>query len=99
MKKKKLRKFKEIARVKNNIYRMFPHANDVTVKIDEVGGKYESLIKVHIPPKKNLIAFKADNSFKGSLEKSYHAMVRQIHKVKTRYGRAKLRDPEVLIPA
>ncbi len=83
MKKRKIHKAKEVFKIKNQIYKVAPYANDVDVKIDKTdNGKFESLIRVHIPPKKSLIAVKKDKCLKVSLEKSRQAIIKQVKKVK-----------------
>ena len=88
MKKKKLRKSKEIIRKKLKLKEKFPQAADVNIKIDKNDqGDFESMIRVHIPPRKRLLAFKTDKSFSGSLDKSYQAIIRQVQKVKSKWKR------------
>jgi ribosome-associated translation inhibitor RaiA len=78
----------EIERVKEHISRIFPHANSVDVKVDKVPKKgFRSLIEVRAPQKKRLVALKTDRDIKKSLEKSHLAIVRQIHKLKTKWRR------------
>ncbi len=87
----------EIERVKEHISKMFPHANSVDVKVEEVPKKgFRSLIKVKAPQKKRLIALKTDKDIKKSLEKSHLAIVRQIHKVKTKWRREGQRRPHLM---
>ena len=83
MKKGKVHKAREIFKIKNQIFNKLPYAKDVDIRIDRTeGGGYESHIKLHIPPKKHLLATKKDESLKQALEKSKQAILRQIDKVK-----------------
>lgn len=96
MKKRKIHKAKEVFKVKNQIYKIAPYANDVDIKIDKTdNGKFESLIRVHIPPKKNLIAVKKDKCLKVSLEKSRQAIIKQVKKVNER--KKTKRAPRILL--
>jgi hypothetical protein len=56
MKRTKIHKAKEVFKIKNNIYKIAPYIKDVDVKLAKTyHGKYESLIRVHIPHKKNYL--------------------------------------------
>ncbi len=90
MKKKERFSKREILKVKNHIKRVFPQANRIDVKISELPtGEFKSFIRVHTSSRKELIARKKDESFKKSLEKSHLAIIRQIHKVRTKWNRYK----------
>ncbi|MFT6631304.1 MAG: ribosome-associated translation inhibitor RaiA [Bacteriovoracaceae bacterium] len=83
MKRTKIHKAKEVFKIKNNIYKIAPYIKDVDVKLAKTyHGKYESLIRVHIPHKKKLFAAKKDECPKLSLEKSRQAIIKQIKKLK-----------------
>lgn len=85
MKKKKKKNFKNIFKLKKQIQRIDPKADKVEVKIDKSDQQsFETLIKVHIPPHKNLIAIKRDKSLKLSIEKSKQAIIKQVQKVKSK---------------
>jgi len=83
MKKIKKHKEEEFFKIKNQIYKIAPDANDIDIKIDRYDkARFESFIRVHIPPRKNLIAIKKDKSLNVSLEKSCKAIIKQVKKVK-----------------
>ncbi len=85
MKKQKIHKAREIFKIKNQIYKIAPYADDVDIKIDKVeNGNFESLIRVHIPNKKSLIAVKKDKSLHNSLEKSRQAILKQVKRIKNK---------------
>lgn len=73
-----------IEQTKENIERVFPRSNEV--KIESYKDKqnfFQTKIEV-LSSQGTLIAHKEDESFKKSLDKSYKAIVRQIHKIKTK---------------
>ena len=83
---------KEIFKIKNRITKVLPNANDVDIRIDKnEDGLYESLIKVHVPRKKELIASKQANTIKKCLDKSHQAIARQINKIKKKSHRRKFK--------
>ena len=85
--KRKVKRFREADKVKKQIYKVFPHAKDVNIKVRKIPDKgYKSFIQVTLPTKKRLIALKRGYSPKLSLERSYKAIVRQVHKVKNKMG-------------
>ena len=78
----KINRAKEVFKIKNQIYKVAPHTSDIDVQFKRLaGGEYESLIKVHIPHKKNIVAVKRDASLQASIEKSKQAITKQIEKV------------------
>ena len=88
MKNKRFNK-SEIYKVKNHILNSFPHAYRVDVKVQKgKKGLFKSLIRVKAPQKKELVAIKTDENPKKSLEKSHLAIIKQIHKTKTRWKRS-----------
>jgi hypothetical protein len=88
MKKKKRYTNKDIFKIKNHIHRVSPHASKVDVKIDKLpSGEFKSFIRVLAPRKKELIAQKKDQDLKKCLEKSHFAIIRQIHRIKTKWDR------------
>ncbi|MEC7276409.1 MAG: hypothetical protein VXV96_08820 [Bdellovibrionota bacterium] len=100
MKKKKRYTNRDIFKVKIHIQRIFPHANKVDVKIDKLpSGEFKSFIRVLAPQKKELIAQKRDEDIKKCLEKSQHAIIRQIHRIKTKWDRTSSRVPELAMSA
>ena len=83
MKQGKIKNSEEINKTKNHIYKVAPHINNIDVKIEKAGnGKFQSFIRVHIPPKKKLIAIKNGPCLKTSLERSRQAIIRQLNKEK-----------------
>jgi len=77
---------------------MFPHANEVDVKVHKLSnGEFRSSIKVFVPKKKVLIAQKRDEDVKKCLEKSHLAIVRQVHRIKTKWGRRKNRHLSLVV--
>ena len=57
MKKKNKYKNKDIYKVKSHIYKMFPHANKVDVRVNKLpNGEFKSFIRVLAPQKKELVA-------------------------------------------
>lgn len=100
MKKKKRYTNKDIFKVKSHIQRIFPHANKVDVKIDKLpSGEFKSFIRVLAPQKKELIAQKKDEDIKKCLEKSHLAIIRQIHRIKTKWNRTSSQMPELMMSA
>ena len=100
MKKKKRYTNRDIFKVKNHIQRIFPHANKVDVKIHQLpSGEFKSFIRVLAPQKKELIAQKRGQDIKKCLEKSQHAIIRQIHRIKTKWDRTSSRVPELAMSA
>lgn len=100
MKKKKRYTNRDIFKVKSHIQRVFPHANKVDVKIDKLpSGEFKSFIRVLAPQKKELIAQKRDEDIKKCLEKSHLAIIRQIHRIKTKWDRTSGRVPELAMSA
>ena len=90
----------EINKVQNHIYRVFPHAKNVEIKVKKLSdGNYKSLIKVHVPRKKTLFAQKIDEEFSKSLEKSHLAIIRQVHKLKSRWDKTRYRKEDYLLAA
>ncbi len=84
--KKSIYQKKEITRVKNHILSSFPHAKKVDVKVLRgKKGLFKSRIRVIAPQKKEMIAIKTDENPKKCLEKSHLAIIKQIHKTKTRW--------------
>ncbi len=73
----------------DNIRRIFPESKYVEIKVNKDQGKYESLIMVKAP-KKRLLAKKSAKNYKASIDKSYEAIVRQIHKVKAKEDKKRL---------
>lgn len=81
---------KTIQTVIEHLLRIFPKATDVTVKVEkDEAGYYESLIRVHGPQKKNLIAVKKASNYQESLGRSHQAIINQIHKLKQKKNRAR----------
>ncbi len=79
----------EIYKVKCHILNSFPHAYRVDVKVEKgKKGLFKSLIRVKAPQKKEFLAIKTDENPKKSLEKSHLAIIKQIHKTKTRWKRS-----------
>ncbi len=88
MKKKNRYKNKDIYRVKSHIYKIFPHANKVDVRVNKLpNGEFKSFIRVLAPQKKELVALKRDKNIKKCLEKSHLAIIRQIHRIKTKWDK------------
>ena len=100
MKKKKKYTNRDILKVKSHIQKIFPHANKVDVKIDKLpSGEFKSFIRVLAPQRKELIAQKRDEDIKKCLEKSHLAIIRQIHRIKTKWDRMSSRVPELAMSA
>ena len=79
---------KKVARVKRHINKVFPHANDVDIKVQKLPKEgFKSLIRIKAPKKKTIIAVKIDSDIERSLEKSHQAVVKQIHKLKTKWNK------------
>ncbi len=90
MKKRNFHKANIALKIREQILKMAPYANEVDIKVDEdKDGEYESTIKVHIPPKKSLIAIKKDECFRSSLEKSRQAILKQVKKIKEKRKKRK----------
>ena len=78
---------KKIEKTKKHIKRILPksQAVDIDIKRNQTGN---FVSKIHVKtPQKVMHAQKTDPSFMGSLDKSYQAIVRQIHKYKTKKQR------------
>lgn len=102
MKKNKRYTNSDIYKIKNHIKRVFPHASKVDVKVDKLpNGEFKSFIRVVAPRKKELIVQKKDEDVKRCLERSHLAIIRQIHKIKTKLDRVrgKSRIPVLTMPA
>lgn len=85
MKKKVNYQSSEVFDIKNQIAKKVPKAKEIDVRIERAdSGKYETLIRLHIPPKKRLFAVKRDESVRLALEKSKQAIFRQLDKVKNK---------------
>lgn len=93
MKKKKKYNNCDIYKIKNHIKRIFPHVNKVDVKVNKLSnGEFKSLIRVIAPRGKELIAQKKDENVKRCLERSHLAIIKQIHKIKTKWERTESRS-------
>lgn len=100
MKKKRFNKAKEVFRIKNHILKLVPYAKDIDIKIDKSEtGDYESLIRVHVPPRKKFIAVKRSESLKVSLEKSRQAILRQVKKLKEKKQSKRTSKYQLLTPS
>ena len=85
---------RETIRIKNLIYKHFPHAKSVQVKVSKLQtGHYKSFIKVCVGDRKSLIAQKVDQDFKKSLERSKLAIFKQVQKVKSRRSKGGAKFP------
>lgn len=90
----------EIKKIRKHISNAFPHAKKIEVKISgEKNGIYKSKIRVLAPQKKELIAVKTDDDPKRCLEKTHHAIIKQIHRAKTRWKRKSNRGVRKLLAA
>lgn len=80
----------EIDRIKEHINEVFPQAKYVEIKVDElpkVG--FRSKIRISAPNRKKIIALKTDKDIRKCLDKSHSAVVRQIHKEKSKWYKRK----------
>lgn len=83
-----MRKAKRLQMVKEQILKICPNAKSIEVKVEqEENGGFVSMIKVHIPSKKILLAEKRSDVYKKSLDQSLQAIQRQVRKVKTRWDK------------
>ncbi|MCB9092468.1 MAG: HPF/RaiA family ribosome-associated protein [Halobacteriovoraceae bacterium] len=81
-----------IEQTRSHIEKIYPWARDVSITVDEDGhGVFNAKIIV-TSNRGDLIAKKHDSNFQKSLDKSYHAIVRQIHKIKAKNDRRKHPD-------
>lgn len=86
----------EVSKIKNKIIKVLPNVNDVAIHIDKnEDGQYESLIKVKVPKKKELFASKQAPTISKCLEKSHHAISRQIQKIKTKRHRNRINFSDI----
>lgn len=98
MKKKNGYSKNQIIKIKNHISRTFPHASKVDVRVRKLtNGNYKSSIKVIASQKRELIAQKIDEDASKSLERSHSAIISQIHRIKTKWDKTKLKTPKALI--
>jgi len=87
-----------VDRVKKHLFKMFPHAKKIDVIVRKTpNNEYESKILVLTPKNKIFFAVKKDNSTQRALNKSYAAIIRQIHKVKTKWNRMKSKEMSFLV--
>jgi len=74
--------------IKEKLYSFFPHTQKIEIKIHKDENRlYDSSIQVQIPGGKGLYAHKKDVNMKRSLNRSSHAIIRQLDRLKTRWDK------------
>lgn len=82
---------KVIQETKEHIKRIFPRAKDVEVRVKKDAGRFVS--KIHIRTTSRILhAMKTDPNFRKSLEKSFHAIVSQVQRLKDRQKKKRTVD-------
>ena len=86
---------KVIEDTKEHIKRIFPQTKDVEVKVSrDVDGKFVS--KIHLRTTSRILhAMKADPNFRKSLNKTFHAIMNQIQKIKEQRRKKPKKMPEL----
>jgi ribosome-associated translation inhibitor RaiA len=86
-----------ISKIKKQLWEVFPHAKKIEVKLRKTRyNVYESKVMVLTPKTKSLIAIKRDSYAQRALDKAYGAIIRQVHKIKTRWDRMKNKEVRAL---
>jgi len=81
----------EVQKIKEHLKELAPEATDVKIKINEKKpGIFESKIRVNLPRKKSLLAFKRGLDPYSSLLKGHQAILKQLFKRKAKPKRYKL---------
>ncbi len=94
MKQKCLQNNEHINKMKDHIYRIFPHAKHIDVRVDQTPEKkFKTFVRVSVPQRTDLIALKTDQDLRKSLEKSQNAIMRQIRKIKAKQNPTHQRLP------
>lgn len=75
---------KVIQDTKEHIRRIFPQSKDVDIRVSrDADGKFIS--KIHLRTSSRILhAMKSDPNFRKSLNKTFHAILSQIHRIKDR---------------
>jgi len=82
--KKKLKAYRaRINKTKSDLKKLLPRAKKIDVKVEKIEKDYEALIRIYIPPKKNLIAYNTSKSLTQSLERSKNTLIRKIKKIES----------------
>jgi ribosome-associated translation inhibitor RaiA len=88
--KKRIYKTREIIKVKKHLRNMIPYVEKIDISTDrDECGSYETMIRIPIAGKSDLFAFKRGASFYESLSKAHQAIIRQVHKIKTKKEKIK----------
>ncbi len=83
--------FEEVQKIKEHLKELAPEATDVDIKVGEKRpGVYESKIRVNLPRKKSLLAFKRGLDPFSSLLKGHQAILKQLFKRKAKPRRYKV---------
>ncbi len=73
--------------VKNHIEKVFPQSEKIDVDLKRLKkGLYKTKISIKIPHCKSLLAIKKEESKEKSLQKAHQAIIRQIHRLKTKWS-------------
>jgi ribosome-associated translation inhibitor RaiA len=78
-----------ISETKDHIKKLIPRSKDVEIKVDR-DEKGNFISKIHVRAKKKIFhAAKKDTCLSRSLDKSYHAILHQVHRMKDRMKKAR----------
>jgi ribosome-associated translation inhibitor RaiA len=95
--KNKVSRPKEVLKVKKQLRNMIPGIEKIYISTDkDEQGHFESIIRIPMVGKADLMAFKKGATFNESLSKAHQAIIRQFHKIKTKRQRTKYREPYYL---
>lgn len=83
-----------LKKTKEKLFRIFPFAKDVIIETKKNPlGEFETKIELIAPQHINFIAKKKEANYKKSVDRSYQAILRQIHKNKSRRKRSRHENP------
>lgn len=84
-----------ISSTKSNLKRIVPNAKDILIKVERDHELFLSKIHVHMPGKV-LHAEKKANTIWEAIDYSYHAVLRQFEKIKTKQQSRRKKKKEIL---
>lgn len=83
---------KNILEAKKKILKAVPDANKIDINVNQIEPlEYKTKISLVLQNHKNIITVKKDKSLKDSLEKSKHALIKRIKKIKKKKQKLSLK--------
>lgn len=95
---KKMTGKQRVEKIKQHLQAMLPQASRIEVDVHKGdSSQFISVIKIKVPKQNELVAHKKSESLHECLRNSHKAMVKQIHRLKTKWAKSQQSIPSAAV--